>query len=257
MRKFISIKYIVESLFRDLDLQQEPNWLDWVEWSAEALEAIGADIQYVIKSTDGCDLPALVVSCHKAELPLDFHSIIDPVIFNGAVLMSQDHAKIYASGNTVDQTATVLNEEVAPERFPRLVTYNSVKPIEYYTIQDNCFITSIRDGEFNINYWSIPLDDDGFPMIPDEFFYREAIKAYIIYRHYYPKWIVGTINNAVFKEMKDRWAYFSVAAGNKAAMPDLSEMERIKRQWVRLYPNMNVFNNGFRDLGDQQNITHH
>lgn len=249
MRKFISIKFIIEGLFRDLQLDREPNWADWVEWSAEALEYINAEMQYVIRSTDNCDGPYLEVDCYKATLPNDFYSIIEPVIFNGKALLQRDDMKIYASPVQVSTDALDQGIPITADTYPRIVLNgDSVTGTDYYTIVDGCIITSIKEGTLVINYRAIPLDEDGYPMIPDEYMFVRAIKAYITYRVMYPKWLAGTITDRVYNEVKEQWMHFGQAARNVDRMPSISELESIKRQWVRLIPNNNSFSTGFTNL---------
>lgn len=253
-RKFVSINAIIEGLYRDLGLDQEPNWTDWIEWSAEALDYINARLQYVIRSTDNCDRPYLEVSCHKAALPKDFYSIITPVTFNGKVLLPKHNDKIYANRLIEQADPTFQNEEVTADIAPQLVSNSEsmLTGTDYYTIVDGCIYTSIREGNLNINYHAIPLDDDGYPMIPDEYFYTRAIKSYITYRLDHIEWRKGTITDRVFNESKNQWFHFAKGARAAANMPNADEMENIKRQWVRLYPDFNAFDKGMRDL----NTTH-
>ncbi len=254
MRKFISIKYIIESVFRDLDLEREPNWLDWIEWSAEALDYINASMQYVIKSTDNCDMPVIEITCHKGKLPADFYAPIEPIMMNGKALLPQNNAKIYASYVSASTQATYNNTPVDATLAPRIVTTSESNGTDYYTIIDDCIYTSIPSGTLNLDYFAIPLDEDGYPKIPDTYFYREAIKAYITYRLYHPKWLTGSITDRVFYEVKNRWVYLSQAARAEANSPSVGEMEKLKRQWIRLIPNLNAFDKGFRDLNSTQNL---
>lgn len=249
--RFVSINFIIEALYRDLALDQEPNWLDWVEWAAEALDYIGARLQYVIRSTDNCDQPYLEVVCNKAKLPKDFHKIITPVVFNGKVLLPQHNDKIYANPNTNEVTATFQNDPVDSSVAPQInMTSEPITGSDYYTIVDGCIVTSIESGNLIINYLAIPMDDQGFPMIPDEYFYRDAIKAYITYRIDHIAYRKGSITDRVYNESKQRWIYTSQAARNEANMPTTDEMELIKRQWIRLYPDWNAFDNGMRTLNN-------
>lgn len=251
MRNFISINFIIESLYRDLALDQEPNWLDWIEWSAEALDYINARLQYVIRSTDNCDQPYLVVDCHKAALPKDFYKLITPLVFGGKTLLPKHNDKIYANSLTSSSTSTYQSTPVSADEAPQIVTNSeSLSGADYYTIVDNCIYTSIESGNLVLNYLAIPLDPDGYPMIPDEYFYRDAIKAYITYRLDHIKWRKGVITDRVFNESKNHWIYTSQAARNAANMPTVDELELVKRQWVRLYPDFNQFDKGFRSLND-------
>lgn len=255
MRNFVSIKNIIDSLYRDLGLETEPNWLDWIEWAATALEYIDARWQYVIRTTDNCDKDYLEVSCHKAELPDDFHALIEPVIMNGRVLIPNHNSKLYASYVTSNEvTDRANNIPITDNIAPRIVNnVENINGVDYYTIIDNCLYTTIAEGTIVLSYYAIPVDDDGYPMIPDEFFYKEAVKSYITYRMLYIRFLAGSITDRVYLDAKNKWIYAAQAAINAAKTPTVGEMESIKRQWVRLFPDMNAYDKGLRTIGLQFN----
>jgi hypothetical protein len=248
MRNFITINEIIEGLYRDLALEKEPNWADWVEWSADALLYIRAKAQFVIRVTDGCDAPELALDCYKAQLPPDFYAIVGPVIINGKTLLENNNTKIYANAFAAGtDSAHILGHEVSAEYAPRITSKaESVNATDYFTIIDGCLVTSVKSGTVRLEYWALPLDENGFPLIPDIVWYKDAIKAFITYKLDHIAWRRGELPEGIFRESQRRWNMLAQAAANKANYPTVTEMEGIKRQWLRPYPDVNLFDKGFR-----------
>jgi hypothetical protein len=49
-----------------------------------------------------------------------------------------------------------------------------------YKIQGNCIFTApLRDGTIEISYMAMPIDGEGYPLIPDNSAYTRALEAYI------------------------------------------------------------------------------
>ena len=57
--------------------------------------------------------------------------------------------------------------------------YNKDNPDLTYKIQGNCIFTSIEDGNIEISYNSILVDKDGYPMIPDDESFIDAIEKFV------------------------------------------------------------------------------
>jgi len=53
-----------------------------------------------------------------------------------------------------------------------------------YKLQNNYLYSSKRDGEIIISYRAIELDDDGFPLLPDNGSFAEALELYIKKQRY-------------------------------------------------------------------------
>src|SRR5687767_13433558 len=89
--KYVSVKAVIAKLFRDLQIKDNSRWVDMIEWCGEALDAIGATNQY------GVETKTLTVSNAKAELPCNFHKIIQisyngiPLKYSGTTLASKYH----------------------------------------------------------------------------------------------------------------------------------------------------------------------
>lgn len=221
---YISIKEVIAKIYRDLNIQQEERWVDMVEWIAEALQKIGAHPQYIEK------MEVLSVSNYRAVLPCDIHKIMQ-IEMNGTAAIAG--------------TGTFDGQNQEPERKSGGSEYS-------YTVNDAFINTNFKEGTIGLAYIGIPIDTEGFPMIPNDEGYKEAMLKYIVMKLKYPEYIAGRY--PLYKELEHDWHKYCAQARGNANMPSLDEMEAIKNQWVRLLPKMQEHKKFFRKLNSRERI---
>ena len=237
IEKFVSIKNVIAKVYRDLNLEDENRWEDMIEWSAEAMQQIGAFPQYIHKTEQ------LEINNRRASLPCDFHKVVG-IQYRGRALQ-------YLSG--AYDTADHRNEKVD------LTTHNH----HGYTINaayinlnfDPSEENSSAPRELLMAYIAIPVDEDGFPSVPDDVSYTEAITKYIVMKLKYPEFVMGTINPNTWDRIVNDWHWYCSQARGKANMPNADKMESIKNMWNRLKPQMAEHSNFFRSLSNSERIT--
>lgn len=126
-----------------------------------------------------------------------------------------------------------------------------------YVIAHNYIKTNVRTGYIMMAYQAIPTDCDGYPMIPDEISFKEAIYWYITMKMMYPKWTEGRVRDAVYYDARRSWNYYCKQAYGDALMPNADKLESIKNAWVRLVPEINEHRSGFSTLGQAQHYYNH
>lgn len=126
-----------------------------------------------------------------------------------------------------------------------------------YTINNNWVKTNVETGYLVIAYQAIPTDAEGYPLIPDDQSFIEALYWYIVMKLMYPKWVGGQVRDAVYYEARRSWNYYCKQAYGNAMMPDADQMESVKNSWLRLVPNINGHNNFFATIGEQEIIWNH
>lgn len=126
-----------------------------------------------------------------------------------------------------------------------------------YVISNGYIKTNTRSGYIMMAYQAIPTDCEGYPMIPDEISFKEAIYWYINMKLMYPKWASGQVRDAVYYDAKRSWNYYCKQAYGDALMPNADKLESIKNAWVRLIPELNEHSSGFSTLGQQQHYYNH
>jgi hypothetical protein len=126
-----------------------------------------------------------------------------------------------------------------------------------YVITPGYIKTNVETGYIMLAYQAIPTDNEGYPLIPDDASFIEAIYWYIVMKLYYPQWVAGQIRDAVYYDARRSWNYFSKQAYGNALMPNTDSLESIKNSWLRLVPEINEHQSGFSTLGQAQNFYVH
>ena len=164
-------------------------------------------------------------------------------------------AKINDEPNTRSKLGAILNLRI-PNVASGKSTMSTSTDISY-VITSNYIKTNVESGYLMLAYQAIPTDSEGYPMIPDEQSFTEAIYWYITMKLYYPQWVAGQIRDAVYYDARRSWNYFSKQAYGNALMPNTDQLESIKNSWVRLVPELNEHTSGFSTLGQAQMYYNH
>lgn len=121
-----------------------------------------------------------------------------------------------------------------------------------YVIVGDYIKTNQATGYLMVAYQAIPTDVEGYPLIPNNVDFINALSWYVAMKYYYPKWTRGQIREEVYKDARRAWSYFSKKAFGVATMPDRGQLESFKNSWLRLIPNINEIDTDFQNMGEQQ-----
>lgn len=225
--KFKSIKSIIAGLYRDLGINTEINEQEIVEWVAEALNMIGSypQLQEVFST--------LTVTNHRVQLPCDFVYLKD-ITYMGRPL----------SWSSMSMANSYQCEDC--NQIPTCCTdYN-------FYIQDGYINTSLPEGELCIVYIGTPVDEEGYPLVPDDVYFDKALKSYCTYMLDRIQFRRGLIPEAVFVRSEKDWYFYVNSARGSAYMPDAAKMDKLMKIWVRLIPKPHEYSNGFRNLENHE-----
>jgi hypothetical protein len=200
---YISIKQVISKIYRDLNIEQEERWVDIVEWCAEALQKIGAHPQYIER------MEKIPVENYRATLPCDIHKIIQ-IEANGVALIAG--------------TGSFDNQNANPEK-------KSMGNDYVYTINDAFINTNFEQGDIYMAYIAIPIDEEGFPLVPDDEGYKEAMEKYVVMKLKYPEFIAGAYNPNLYMKLEKDW-----------------------HKWMRLLPEMSKHKRFFTKLNSGERI---
>jgi hypothetical protein len=278
--KTISSKVIIRKIMRDINPNGD-NWIDdAIEWIGEALEHIGSASQLELKQC------VITVKNHKAALPIDLY-YINQVALNyteeGVIIQNQidtlldrlDHiinggANYNYTVNEINSRLHVLESQFMQDHnlsvltkcattFPKTddcpdcVNDNGLRIQCYYTEADK-IKTSFSDGRICLSYMAFPIDDECYPMVPDDISFKEAMFWYV-----YKKMLLGNMNpsvNGIGYEYADmQWKFYCTQARNNANYPDIDQYESFMDQWVRLIPNINRHSEGFAGLNVRESLS--
>lgn len=126
-----------------------------------------------------------------------------------------------------------------------------------FKTQGRIIFTSFPKGKIEISYKSIPVDDDGFPLLIDNETYLNALEAYIKKQVFTVKFDLGKITAAVLSNAQTDYAWYSRLLQSEMLTPSLSEMESISRHLQTVIKSTTHFDNGFKNLGDREYVRRH
>lgn len=254
--KYINSRSILEEVFADTALQDDIPWADCMTWIGTSLDLIGVPMQYIKKVTGHKDNPNLDIENYKAKLPCDFYKLRQ-IAVNGLPcraasntfhhLLDGDCCGIdelgEADGDTfIDNFGNVFNTGLGIK-----YTNNDIS----FDLNNDYITLSVPEGKVCISYLAIPTDNLGFPLIPDDVSYKEAVKKYIIMKLDYISWRKQPDSRGLrrlYEDSQQEWSWYVGQAKNKAIMPDLDGMQSLANQMVRLKPRFNEHRGFFRFL---------
>jgi hypothetical protein len=226
-----SVNTVISKIVRDLGLgDKEIPYQDFIEWIADALKHIGSYYQFTEKATQ------ISINNYKGELPCDCYKVIR-MLDGFYYQQNNEHIIINPDSITID-------EDIANIKITNMD----------FNVTHNIITTSYKTGVIDIQYLAIPIDQDGFPMIPDDISFFEAL----FWRVTYMLCLQGyEFKNTQLRDInftRSKWNFYCMQARGNANMPDLDILERLKNIWLTLKPNVNAYAESFQGVGRKQNI---
>lgn len=287
--KTIGIKRIIESVIRDNGYTDyEINWNDVIEWAGDAIDLIGVPASYTEKTS----CPINIVN-YRGFLPCDLHKIIQTREYDKKIPMryatNTFHTGLHCQGSPdisdscnsdcspvhpADSTISTSDDDntncnpffnfnpnpTSGTAFDANSATGITSTSDYaytYIIQNDCIFTSFKEGKVEMVYLAFPTDEDGFPLIPDNQKYIEAVKSFIRMKIDYKLWRTNKIAKDIYEDSAQEWYWYVGAARNAANIPSIDKMESIKNSWLRSIPKINQHDDSFSQLDDpEQKYTH-
>ena len=284
-----SSKTIIRKIFRDLRPKND-DWIDdAIEWIGEALEHIGAASQLCQKqcvldiSNHKTLMPSDLyyinqVSINNSVAAVDSNEL-DSLITKVTEL--KDEIKSAKdSGVSYDSTTAILhqiNNRIVVLENAYFNNSNQLQPLQYgasnfhksmhcegcinenassedtYIVDCDYIKTSFSSGKICISYMAFPIDEDCYPLVPDDISFSEAMFWYI-----YKKILLAKPdfkNNGIdYSFAEQQWKYYCTQARNAANYPDIDRYESFMNQWVRLIPDINKHDVGFENLNTREDL---
>lgn len=166
--KTVSIKQILARIIRTARDVEPDYYSNIQEWIAEALAIAYTPTTLEITSS------VLDVKNHIADMPCGFHKIIC-MEYCGYRLLEAGDITAFHQGDTTEirkgvqpPNPTVVYDSLTLKPFS-IDEILQLPPVdrEYYREGVNVFQFSFKEGTPKVHYYSLPIDSEGFPLIPD------------------------------------------------------------------------------------------
>ena len=250
--KILNYKSLGSIIWRVLKnpLCSELTYEECAEYALEFIKLLGAPVAYI----DNID--KIELTNYKAELPCNILYINGIRYFNsngdnnvyGAIAMRESTDIYHHDPLNFSNNGYVNN--YSEIQFP--IAYNSN---EYtYSIQKGIIFTSKRDGIIEIAYKGIAVDEDGYPMIPDNEKVSLGMEYYIMSRYLEPLYLIGKITDKAFEYIQQKRYFYMPSAVNSLQMPSVDGMESLMNSLNRLIIPTNSHKNFFKNSGQKEII---
>lgn len=129
------------------------------------------------------------------------------------------------------------------------------RPQEFaFKTQGRVIYTSFKSGDIMVSYKSVPIDEDGFPLLIDNPVFMRTLELYIKMEKFTTLFDMGKISPAVLQNTQQQYAWSAGQLQSEFTIPSQSEIESISRMWNTLIQRTSEFDNGFSSLGNKEYI---
>lgn len=281
--RYISSYEIIGNVLRDTQYSNlELDWSSAIEWCAEVIDLIA------VPSAMRNDISCVKIHNYRGLLPCNFDQMTQcsgsmnggrqfPMIGAGntfhPVFTCDDKqvTSLSTQGSTVIDPNIPVGTDINGNPVFNFVgsnTDDTAMPLETteppfaqtffgdatYKINDNYIFTNFKEGSVYMAYTAFPIDEAGFPLIPDNIKYKMAVQWYIISKVDYILYRRGDITRDIYEKSVQEYCFYVGAAQNSMRIPTIDQMQSIQNMIVRLIPRLNQHSQFFANMNTQEQL---
>lgn len=180
---------------------------DLAQYVGEAIKLAGVPKSY----RDGdCTIN---IKKYRGALPNDLVYIIQTSLKKG----EGDQAKFYPMRYATNTFSSKYHQIGSPD-FNRNAK-------NAYSLNDGYIFLDQEEGTVFMVYKALKVDEEGFPMIPDNIKFELAIEWYVKYRYYTILWELGKIPDKVYMNAEQNYNWYIGAAQSAGQLMSIDEAE--------------------------------
>ena len=223
---YINIKYILDRILQH-PLMQDVTFEQAVSYTVDFMRLVGVPNMFFEKTV------VIEVSNYRAMLPCDYYKVIQIRKPGGPTFRySSDsfHMSEYKDFNN--------------------------RPISdlTYKIQGNIIYTSIENGEIEMSYKAIAVDEEGYPLLPDNSSFTRALKLYIKKEHFTILFDTGKIDFKVLQNVQKEYSWAVGDCQTEFNRLSLDEAESFYNSWRTVLLRDTEHRTGFINNGTKERI---
>ena len=123
-----------------------------------------------------------------------------------------------------------------------------------YKVQGNIIYLSVPNGLIEIAYQAIPIDSEGYPLIPDNSSFTRALEAYIKKQHFTILFDLGKIGNGPLAQVQQDYAWAVGDCQSEFNRLTIDKAESFYNSWRTLIIRSSEHRTGFLHNGTQEKL---
>lgn len=230
MTGYISIRQILDNLM-DNPLMQDLSLERAVSYAVRFIQKVGMPSIFLEKTEE------IEIENYRGKLPCDFYEMIQvrEVDHNGT-----NHKVFRYSTDSFHMSPNKTRD------------YDLT-----YKLQGSCIFTSIKEGTIEVAYRAFSVDEEGFPLIPENGSFEEALELFIKVRHFTVQFELGKITQQVLQHTEQQYAWAVGQAQSDLVRPSIDQLQAFTNSWNTLLQRTTEHSYGFKNNGTQERIKLH
>ena len=229
---FESVDYIIDRLFRDYGFhEKDVHKSDIIEWVTDVLRKLPIKEVYFERG-NGCDNRPVYITIenNRGILPCDFIELKD-------VRVKDTMRGLSAATDTFFQNNT------NPRR-------TSISPKLEFKIRNPYIFVDFIEGEIELAYYCMPLDEDNYPLIIADEKVLETVVSYIAYRIAFKLAIKNEFPDNKKNEFKDIYSGNLLSCRSYLNTPTFKQALNILANSTGIHTRLDMANTNFKDFGE-------
>lgn len=214
-----SIKTILDKVARHPMLQQVP-FETLIDYSVDFMRLVGVPNMFADK------VALLQVVEYRTILPTDYYQI-------NQIRSQENNNIVYRYSNDSFHMSST----------------DTMSPDYTYKIQGNYIYTNNQTGVIEVSYQAFALDDEGYPLIPDNSSFSRALMAYIKKQEFTILFDMGKIQNGILSHIEQEYAFAVADCASEFNRLTIDKAESFYNSWSNLLPNRHAHSTGFATEG--------
>lgn len=214
-----SVNKVIGQIYRDFR-PSHSGWInDAIEWIGDAIEVMGVHQGYEVVNV------TVKVIDFRAKLPCDLKEFLG---------VEHNNMRLQRSG--------AINQKNRCSCLDNMVCHDETKS---YSLNPGYVQTTFTDENITIYYYGLKVDCDGFPEVPDNALYREALTYFVMMKMCGRGFKHQTFD---YKSARGLWMETYPRAQNDCNYPDIDNYELFKKSWLGLARSTNLTNEFFNTI---------
>lgn len=214
-----SIKTILDKISRHPMLQQIP-FETLIDYSVDFMRLVGVPNMFAEK------VALIQIKDYRALLPVDFYQI-------NQIRSKENNQFVYRYSN---------------DSF-HMSSSNTLSSDYTYKIQGNYIYTNNESGVIEVSYQAFALDNEGYPLIPDNSSFSRALVAFIKKQEFTTLFEMGKIQSGILAHIEQEYAFAVADCASEFNRLTVDKAESFFNSWGNLMPNRRAHLTGFATEG--------